>query len=260
MRLTQSRFCKMGKKSFLIFAPLAMVFGCYLERPKERVTSPGSSAEQRGPHYTKPDTKTGTIGQCRVSSDTGCFVGALPPAPGITVGSSHFFDADDLNVRLLDEVIKIDAEQGQDLDGQKANGDEVEVTKPRLLTRIDVKNYTKGFRIFFSGLPAVTTAEPISGGFVVHELPPGDYAIRVQKALRFEVSKKVTSKPAADAPDAEKPVVSINTVSRCLTIFHDGNIEIAAGEKTQMVFNEFDVQYVDSECAGDDASGAVVKL
>jgi len=229
-------------------AALLALGGCYVEDVKDRAPAPGSEpvGGRRG----------NESGQCRYTSTTGCLQASIPAAPELTVDGIKFMDANDLAQRFS-ELVPIEANDPTEPG--------VTATEPKLTLSesLDNSSFADEFQIFMRGAEGAKSALALpNGGFIVNKLTEDTYRVRVQKQIRFDISREitraVTTGDAAGAPGAA-PVTSEVKKTVCATLYSDAAVDIRMGERTSHVFTNYKLYLTDNACP-DYSAQATLKL
>lgn len=202
--------------------------GCYHEVIDERVAEP-----------TKGDGGQFDLdaGDCRITTRTGCFEGQVPSAPEIRVKGKSFFDVDSLRIRFKELIAINDAE------GKALKETDYELT---FLSPFDNRNFASGMEVYLKGDYAKSARVLRSGRFSVHELPQGEYEIRVQKMIPFQVTHTVAGDVREDGTVGE---AKTTTKTYCATLYSESSVDVRQAERSRQVFDEYEIYLLDRECA-----------
>jgi hypothetical protein len=181
---------------------------------------------------------------------------------GFFVDGKEFFNADDLASRLH-ELLQVESDgkvvaQGED-------GYRLALTTP-----LDNDSFISGFRYDLSGQVARSGDLHRDGNFSSNDLPAGDYQLRIQRAVRFELittlksSGKTPSDQDPTAPkdaDASLPA-NIHRISApataasrsepklyCATLYSDNTISVHENQPAWININNFRLHVTTQECA-----------
>lgn len=233
---------------------------CYVEHVADKPKPPTGELT-----LTKNDAVKNP--NCKVNAATGCIEGIMPAAPELLVDGKKFFDADTLRDRFS-ELIVIDGKE----DAEKRG----ETFQIKLLTEIDNKHFSDDFEVYVKGDYAKTGKSLASGTFSLNYLPEGTYEVRVQKSIKFELTKTSpvdapetptvdpatpttdpvtpTTNPATAPADQEPKVV---TKIFCAKLYSESAIEIGSKEKFTMVFDDYSLYISDNSCTEEDLRSSV---
>ncbi len=210
---------------------LALAVGCYHE-----VT------DFRGAVDDKHELSDG---ECRLSKRSGCFEGQVTSAQDLRVKGKSFFDADSLRQRFK-ELLSL---QGQN--GMALTEAEYEIN---FLTPFDNRNFASGMEVYLKGDYAKSGRVMRSGKFSMHELPQGEYDIRVQKLIPFQVTYTAAAEPSEDGASGQTDVY---TKTYCATLYADSSVEIRHGQRSRQVFDEYEIYLLDRECEQAEAANKI---
>ncbi len=192
------------------------------------------------------DKELNLLNECRLNKRTGCFDGQVASAQNIQVKGKNFFDANALRLRFK-ELLNI-----TDSEGQRLSEDSYELT---YLAPFDNENFAAGMQAHLKGPYAKSARVMRSGKFAFHELPQGEYDIRVQKSLPFTVSQTLAATPNEDGT-AGKP--KVNSKTYCATLYADSSVEVRSGQRAQsQVFDSFELYVLDRECNIDEEANGL---
>ncbi len=195
--------------------------GCYIDPTSEdRLPIPGE--------YESQDL----VGQCRVGLSTGCFEGQVIASPSIRVSGKEFFDATELAMHF-DQLVAVQSPEGSKLRGEDYQLD--------LVTRLDNDAFVKDFHVYMKGEYTRDGIATPNGKIFIHRLPPGEYNVRVQKDIRFDVVTKVAAiEGSTEETELRRPF--------CATLYQDMYVEILAGQQARPVFDDFNLHVTDANC------------
>lgn len=238
----------MARWVFGVMATLGLS-GCFVEPASDRIPLPSEGGGEFEP-------LDGT--RCQKRFSRGCVVGHIPVIK-IYVEGEEFHDADNLYHRFS-ELVKVRDENGFLL----ASAD----YSFSMGTEFDTRTFAKGFEVYLTGGDYKTQSVSSSGEFVLDELAPGSYELRVQKPIKFTVTRQVASQPPVESEPSQdpvgesdpaddiaqepvepvEPVTSETTKTYCATLFADGSVDVRRGEMTRVEFNDFDLHITDQAC------------
>ena len=249
----------MKAQSILVvkLATLAVLTGCSVDVSKDGETTGKRISIASDDRSTSRDSVS-----CRFVSGHGCLNGHAGAMQGFFVDGKEFFNADDLASRLH-ELLQVD--KGGKLVAQGADGYRLALTTP-----LDNDSFISGFRYDLSGQVARSGELRRDGNFSSNDLPPGDYQLRIQRAVRFQL---VTTLNTADQVPSEKeptapkdtgilipPAMHMATVnsqsdpkSYCATLFSDHTISVRENQPAWININNFRLHVTAQECAQGEA-------
>jgi len=195
-----------------------MATGCILSTESERGDEKGKVMSHT---HGSGSNAQGRLNSCKHSQLDGCIQGVIPAAPQIRVEGQNFQDAEDFKARFA-TLVKIVSTK-EDLNAPAETSDLVDDGWDiSLTTPLDNKSFARDFMVFAKASQTARAASSISTGmFFINNLEEGIYDIRVQKELHF-VAKK---------DDVVKTF--------CASLKSDQTIEVAAGQKTKIMVDDF---------------------
>lgn len=226
----------MAFRAFIASAGIAaLATGCYVETAEDRAPTPGGKSE--------PTRDAGDVGTCRYALGKGCFDGHVVAKQEFFVDGKQFFNADDLATRFH-ELVEVNAE-GKALTA----GQDFQLA---LTTPVDNNSFVSGFEYDLVGETTRGGKMKTDGGFSLNDLPEGVYQLRVQRAVKFDVTRDETlpAEPVArDGQPAPEPRKVSVVKSYCATLYADTSVEVRKGKRTAENFGDFKLHVTDNECA-----------
>lgn len=222
-------------------ATLTLTTGCYVESMEDR--APGAQAD------AQPE-RVPSEGNCHRDLTKGCFDGNIISMKEFHVDGKTFFNADDLETRF-NELITIADKDGLALTA----GEDYQLALQRPLGN---RNYLSEFTYDLTGNFARQDKVRNDGNFSINDLPEGNYDLRIQRPVRFDVLTHVTREPDASHPDVE-PTVETKKKSYCATIYADTVLEIRRATRSAGNFSDFQLHVTDNECSAE-GNGTALSL
>ena len=251
--------CGMKAQSILVakLATLAVLTGCSVDVSKDGETTGKRLSVSSDDRSFSRDSAS-----CHFISGRGCLNGHAGAMQGFLVDGTEFFNADDLASRLH-ELLRVESE-GK-LIAKGTDGYRLALTTP-----LDNDSFISGFRYDLSGQVARSGELHRDGSFTSNDLPAGDYQLRIQRAVRFQLIttlKSADKTPSDQAPatpkdaDASLPA-NIHTISApataatrsepklyCATLYSDNMISVNENQSAWVNINNFRLHVTTQECA-----------
>jgi len=238
----------MAIRAILALATVAtLVSGCYVD-PGQQDRAPSTAGGETVPNSSQDTSGSSLTDQatCHYVIGRGCFDGHIAALQEFTVDGKQFFNADDLATRFS-ELLTVDS-AGQPL----AAGQGYKLT---MLTPVDNQSFVTGFAYDLKGERPTSGQVRDNGNFSINDLPEGTYDLRVQKAVRFELSASAATSPAANAagddvpsPSSVSPKAAV-AKTYCATLYADTTLDVRRGQRTWNSFSDFKLHVTDNVCA-----------
>ena len=269
-----SRLCKAITPWVTQCLSVALLSGCYVDASKD-----GHAPLKRQPTSAHDPAQARHPEICRFYNDNGCLNAHVDALQNFFVDGKEFFNADDLSNRLH-ELIHVES-HGKPLepDAIGAGGYKLTLTAP-----LDNDSFATGFSYDLTGPVARSGEIRQSGNFNSDDLPVGDYRLRVQRSVKFQLVK-LASAPATPAPDQgntqepptapahtdnaptansvalatepdhasqaptsdSKPIASAGKFY-CATLYTDAEVSIRENQALWLNFNHFHLHLSANEC------------
>ncbi len=237
----------------------AAVTGCYVDSMDQRAPTVGTDSTNTRRSEAEQDP-----GACRTNFAKGCFDGYVLSKKDFFVDGRQYFNADDLAGRFA-ELVKVENE-GVAL----VAGVDYQLA---LTTPLDNQSFIQGFEYNLTGDYPRSGKVRTNGNFAVNELPEGTYDLRVQRPVKFTVTRQVAVEAQesdavepqdpvrdGDAPAPEEtaaPEMKAVVKSYCATIYTDTVVEVRKGKRAFDNFGEFRTHVTDHDCAATTTSGGI---
>jgi len=160
------------------------------------------------------------------------------------------------------------------IDGKEDAEKRGETFQIKLLTDIDNKHFSDDFEVYVKGEYAKTARTLASGTFSLNYLPEGTYEVRVQKSIKFELTKTTPPNPQEPAqpaqpaqpidpqqPNQPQPFVASDskTITKvfCAKLYSESVIEVSNKEKFNMVFDDYSLYISDNSCSDEDLRSSI---
>jgi hypothetical protein len=238
---------------------MTVASGCYVDSMDQRAPATGDKAQ------VERNTNEQDPGACRTTFAKGCFDGYVLSKKDFFVDGRQYFNADDLAGRFA-ELVKVE-DEGVAL----VAGVDYQLA---LTTPLDNQSFIQGFEYNLTGDYPRSGKVRTNGNFAVNELPEGTYDLRVQRAIKFTVTRQVPvvaddsiaaaepQEPVRDgATPAEEPAAQPETQTEvktyCATIYADTVIEVRKGKRSFDNFGDFRTHITDHDCAVLGSSGGI---